>query len=83
VEKEMGVNSRFYFNSVKKFLIDENIIIVSFRLIFKILDCYNVINKKSKLVNKTLLQQQNKLDATKYIMEVHSNDSSKSLNIFQ
>lgn len=79
----MGVNSRFYFKSVKKFLIDENIIIVSFRLIFKILDCYNVINKKSKLVNKTLLQQQNKLDATKYIMEVHSNDSSKSLNIFQ
>lgn len=79
----MGVNSRFYFNSVKKFLIDENIIVVSFRLIFKVLDCYNVINKKSKLVNKTLLQQQNKLDATKYIMEVHSNDSSKSLNIFQ
>lgn len=79
----MGVNLRFYFNSVKKFLIDENIIVVSFRLIFKVLDCYNVINKKSKLVNKTLLQQQNKLDATKYIMEVHSNDSSKSLNIFQ
>lgn len=79
----MAVNSRFYFKSVKKVLIDENIIVVAFRLTVKILDCYNAINKKSKLVNKTLLQQQSKLDSAKYIIEVHAKESCKSLNIFQ
>ncbi|MEI7474183.1 MAG: hypothetical protein WCK67_05330 [bacterium] len=79
----MNTNSRLYLKSVKKFLIDENILFVAFKLTMRILGCYQDINKKSKLVNEHLMNHQNKLETTKLIIKTHASNNNESLNIFQ
>lgn len=79
----MSTSSRLYFKSVKKYLIDENILFIVFKLAMKILSCYQDINNKSKLATQNLVKHQSKLETTKHIIKTHANDFNETLNIFQ